>query len=146
MTVHSLKVAAYEYPKLVLDIECGSGTYVRSLGRDLARSLSTGAVMSALERIAVGVFLASDAVPGDALDTSTIAASLLPAQTALTGVAQVGLTEQEVADLRNGRPIGSKGDGGVEFAGIDAAGRLVAILTDRGKGLLWPIRVFPESV
>ncbi len=32
----------YEYPDLSLDIECGSGTYVRALGRDLGEMLGTG--------------------------------------------------------------------------------------------------------
>ena len=45
--VYSLAVASYEYPELVLHIECGGGTYVRSLGRDLAEALATAAVMSA---------------------------------------------------------------------------------------------------
>ena len=34
--IHRIEVRAYEYPELVLDVECGSGTYIRSLGRDLA--------------------------------------------------------------------------------------------------------------
>ena len=51
-----LKVAEYAFPKIVLEIECGSGTYVRSLGRDLGRRLGSGMVMSALTRTAVGVF------------------------------------------------------------------------------------------
>ena len=33
VTIHSLDVVRYEYPELVLDIHCGSGTYVRALGR-----------------------------------------------------------------------------------------------------------------
>ena len=35
---------AYDYPTLQVRIDCGSGTYVRSLGRDLAESLGNGAV------------------------------------------------------------------------------------------------------
>ena len=35
ITIHALEVVEYDYPRLVLDIRCGSGTYVRSLGRDL---------------------------------------------------------------------------------------------------------------
>ena len=54
--VYSLSLQHYEYPEIVLDIQCGSGTYVRSLGRDLADGLGTGAVMSALERTAIGDF------------------------------------------------------------------------------------------
>ena len=48
-------------PQLVVDIRCGSGTYVRSLGADLAESLGTAAVMSALVRTEIGPFRLADA-------------------------------------------------------------------------------------
>ena len=50
--IYRIEVKAYQYPELVLEVECGSGTYIRSLGRDLAESLGTAAVMSALVRTA----------------------------------------------------------------------------------------------
>src|SRR5262249_43555691 len=56
VTIHSLNILRYDYPELELVVECGSGTYIRSLGRDLASALGTAAVMSALERTAVGGF------------------------------------------------------------------------------------------
>ena len=56
VTIHGIEVVDYAYPDLVLDIHCGSGTYVRSLGRDLAESLGTSAVMSGLVRTAIGDF------------------------------------------------------------------------------------------
>ena len=145
VTVHSLQIAAYESPELTLEVRCGSGTYVRSLGRDLARSLGTGAVMSALERTAVGVFHSEDAVDGDALNAAAIDASLLPPQMALSDVPHRELTPDEVADVMHGRFVGADNAGEGEFAGIDPAGRLVAILQNRGDGLLRPVRVFPQS-
>ena len=42
ISVYRLEVTDYAYPQLQLDIECSGGTYVRSLGRDLAESLGTG--------------------------------------------------------------------------------------------------------
>lgn len=60
--IHSLEVLEYSYPTLRLKIVCGSGTYVRSLGRDLARRLGTEAVMSALTRTAIGCFHIEDAL------------------------------------------------------------------------------------
>ncbi|MDO4583232.1 MAG: tRNA pseudouridine(55) synthase TruB [Planctomycetia bacterium] len=62
ITIHHLEILRCEYPTLELSIQCGSGTYVRSLGRDLARKLGTGAVMSALTRTAVGLFRQEDAL------------------------------------------------------------------------------------
>ena len=48
--VFQIEIRRYQYPELVLNVECGGGTYIRSLGRDLAESLGTAAVMSALTR------------------------------------------------------------------------------------------------
>ena len=47
----------------VLKINCGGGTYIRSLARDIAAALGTNAVMSALRRTKSGVFEATEAVP-----------------------------------------------------------------------------------
>ena len=62
VSIHRLNVLGYEYPRLQLEIECSSGTYVRSLGRDLAEQLGTGAVMSALVRTAIGSFRVEDSI------------------------------------------------------------------------------------
>ena len=60
--IYRIDVKSYQYPELVLEIDCSGGTYVRSLGRDLAESLGTAAVMSALVRTAIGRFLVREAV------------------------------------------------------------------------------------
>ena len=49
-------------------IRCGGGTYIRSIGRDLAETLGTHAVMSALRRTKSGVFTVENAVPFSALE------------------------------------------------------------------------------
>src|SRR3989344_1383351 len=46
---------------LNLDIACSSGTYIRSLARDIGDALQTGAVVSALRRTAVGNYSLTDA-------------------------------------------------------------------------------------
>ena len=54
--IHRLTITGYEWPRLAVEIECSSGTFVRALGRDLAESLGTKAVMESLVRTAVGPF------------------------------------------------------------------------------------------
>ncbi|MEL7265336.1 MAG: hypothetical protein AAFP69_11095 [Planctomycetota bacterium] len=56
MRIDSLRVLRYEYPEVDLEIVCGSGTYVRSIGVDLAAACDTVAVMSRLTRSAIGSF------------------------------------------------------------------------------------------
>ena len=50
VSIQRITVLDYRYPELILEIECGSGTYIRSLGRDIARSLDSDAVMTGLVR------------------------------------------------------------------------------------------------
>ncbi len=52
--VFRLELLSFAYPELEVEIECGSGTYVRSIGRDLGALLGTGAGMSQLVRTRVG--------------------------------------------------------------------------------------------
>ena len=52
--VYELRLVDYDYPRMTLEVACGAGTYIRSLGRDLAAAVGTAAVMSALVRTAVG--------------------------------------------------------------------------------------------
>ena len=102
--IHDIRVLAYEYPQLELLIRCGSGTYVRSLGRDLAVSLGTGAVMSELTRTRIGSFTVADALPIDSLTLEQIEANLHPPATAIRHLPKLVLTSNQVqrASLRAG--------------------------------------------
>lgn len=60
--IHELKIVSYAWPRLVLDIRCGKGTYIRSLARDLGRSLGVGGMLTGLRRTAVGRFDVADAM------------------------------------------------------------------------------------
>lgn len=142
VTVHRIDVIDYTYPRLTLDILCGSGTYVRSLGRDLAESLGTKAVMSALERTAIGEFRVDEAADAERLTPENWLEHLRPPLAAVGTLAQVELRDEQVEAVRHGRtirlPAGLHGQ--AELAAIDAGGRLVAILTRRG-GAFRPSRV-----
>jgi len=151
VTVHRLEALRYEYPELELAIECGSGTYVRSLGRDLAAALGTAAVMSALVRTAIGDFRVEDAVALDAITNATFAEHLRPPLEALGRLPRVSVNEKELVELRHGRPIEMRGlvrplaEAGSpagEWAAVDPAGRLAAILFEKQPNQLWPARNF----
>lgn len=73
--IHRLEIVSFDPPELTLEIECGSGTYIRSLGRDIGERLGCGAVMSALTRTRVGSFELSDAI-----SISSLTAELLPSR------------------------------------------------------------------
>ena len=138
---------AYEYPELTLEVRCGAGTYVRSLGRDLAESLGTAAVMSALVRTAVGDFQIGQSTDPRQLTGQNWRDHLLPPLRAVESLARVELSAEEVPLVRQGRTISRETSqpAGEEFAAVDRAGRLVAILTCPAAGLLRPLRNLPPE-
>jgi tRNA pseudouridine55 synthase len=148
VTVYRMTIVGYEYPELKLEIDCGSGTYVRSLGRDLARSLGTAAVMSALVRTAIGDFRVEEAIEPDALNAENWRGHLRPPLDAVASLPRIELTAEQVVQIRSGQfiadPLGT-GRGSEEVAAANSAGGLVAILTRRGSGLLGPSRNFPAD-
>ena len=146
ITVHSIEVLSYEYPELILDIHCGSGTYVRSLGRDLAESLGTGAVMSALERTAIGGFHVDEAVSLDDLTPGNLAEYLHPALAAVESMPTATLTADQYARIANGQSIGLTDlPDADEIAALDSVGQLAAILIPRGNKTWRPLRFFPRD-
>jgi tRNA pseudouridine55 synthase len=150
VSIHRLAIRHYEYPELELDIECGSGTYVRSLGRDIAAALATSAVMSALERTAIGCFRVEDAVDVDDVTPETLPKHLQPALAALPSLPRVVLSDAELIEIRHGRPATTSLLGALEvpiaatdeFAAVNSAGELVTILYEKKPGELWPARNF----
>ncbi len=136
--IHSIEIVQYDYPGLTLRIGCGSGTYIRSLGRDLAEKLGTAAVMSALERTAIGEFHVEDALPLDQLTPENLRENLLPPLRAVPGLPIVKLNEAQQRRLLNGLPLTdvvTSADSSAELAAVDAAGNLVAILRVAPDGL-----------
>jgi tRNA pseudouridine55 synthase len=144
--VFAMQLVGYAYPEFVLDIECSGGTYVRSLGRDIAAALGTGAVMSGLVRTAIGPFTLTDAVELDALSTATIALQLQPAALAVEHLPSVTLNEEEVVRVIQGKQldrIETTAHG--EVAAFDQGGRLVALLAPTETQHWRPAKVFPPG-
>ena len=143
VNVYRLDVVAYEYPELVLDIECSAGTYIRSLGRDLAESLGSAAVMSALIRTAVGDFRIEHSVAPDVLKDGDWTDRILPPLLAVGNLPVLQFAEEELARIRSGQYVDLRREGNEtraskvagEAAAIDAAGRLAAIVVCDGGGL-----------
>lgn len=60
--IDSVEIEAYDWPSLTLLIECGKGTYIRSIARDLGEALGTGGMLTDLVRTRVGSFELGDAM------------------------------------------------------------------------------------
>ncbi len=103
--VYRIDLLEYDYPELSVEIECGSGTYIRSLGRDLGNDLGCGAVMTQLVRTRVGDYRLEAAVDLEALSTQTLDAALLPALSAVAHLPRYVCSPTQVDLIRHGRPI-----------------------------------------
>ncbi len=77
VTVHRFVVAATDDPLVFrIEVECSSGTYVRTLAADLGHALGGGAHLRALRRTAVGSFTDAEARPVDELVLQSPAVAL----------------------------------------------------------------------
>jgi tRNA pseudouridine55 synthase len=69
ISIHKISLFRYypfeEYPRVIFDVVCSKGTYIRTLCSDLGQMLGPGAVMSFLVRTASGPFLLQDAIDLD---------------------------------------------------------------------------------
>lgn len=133
--IFSLSVVDFNFPDFRLDIKCGSGTYVRSLGRDVAEALGTHAVMTELVRSGIGDFQQADAVQLDGLNRDNIEQLFLPPQSMIKDMAKTELVDDEFDKLQDGNWIRRDMPEGVEdLAAYDSDGRLVVVLKrDSGR-------------
>jgi tRNA pseudouridine55 synthase len=147
--IHRMTVKSYHYPELTLEIDCGSGTYVRSLGRDLAESLGTAAVMSALVRTRIGDFSIENALNPYDLSSDNLISHLQPPLRAVEYLPRAQLSEDETHRIRNGLTIESKplaaSQEYSEFAAIDPAGQLIGVLTPMSDGRWRTLRNLPTG-
>ena len=74
--VYRMALLEYEWPLLSLRIDCGRGTYIRSIARDLGEMLEVGGYVAALRRTRVGPFDASDAIAIEQVERDGVAAHL----------------------------------------------------------------------
>jgi tRNA pseudouridine55 synthase len=108
--IHEAAVTAAPDPDHVeITLRTGKGVYVRSLARDLARTLGAEGHVSALRRERVGPFSVENAVTLDSLEEmvhrGAASEGLLPVATALDDIPELAVTDQDAFSLRQGRPI-----------------------------------------
>jgi tRNA pseudouridine55 synthase len=133
----------------VLEAECGKGTYVRALARDLGRALGTLGHVAALRRTRVGPFGEENAVSLATLerltpDREALLAVLEPVEIALRDIPALAISAADAARLRRGQPVLLRGRDAPILAGTVYAttrGTLVA-LGEVSEGELKPKRIF----
>lgn len=134
IVVHEIELIRYEFPILELRIVCGSGTYVRSLGRDLGESLGCGAVMTGLIRTAIGSFALGDASrTEDFTSADQIAAMVTPLGTGVSELTRVVVDADQIQSLSFGQKLQLSLEE-EQVAAFDANGILIAVLARSEDG------------
>lgn len=102
--IFSLNIVSIERPVIVFDVVCSEGTYVRTLGEDIACALRTVGVLQALRRTRVGMFNIDESVSMDCLDEQNVDTPgwLLPADRITADLPSAILSEVAVRKFVNG--------------------------------------------
>ena len=146
VTIHSLEIIEYEYPHLRLRVSCGSGTYIRSLVRDIGAELGVGGYCEKIVREAVGPFKDKGSVKIDDINADNIEQFIIPPVEIIPPEARITVTDVQARDLAMGRPIESplQSTGELKlFGAVNSHGDLIGLLRpDQAGGKLQPQKIF----
>ena len=102
--IYELKIIDFNDNILTLEITCGSGTYIRALGRDIAYKLNTYATMISLVRTKVGKFDLNQSIDIKSLTKDNIENYFLPIDSVLD-YNKIELSDINTKKILNGQTI-----------------------------------------
>ncbi len=145
IVVHEIRILEFDYPRLDIEVCCGSGTYIRSLARDLGQRLGCGGLVQKLRRTRIGpVFTEKEAVTVD-IDKDEARRRLLSMETGARAFGCVlFMDESKIAALAQGKalPWDSGREDGISSV-FSPEQKLVAIVEfDREAKSVRPVKVF----
>ena len=137
MTVSRFEALAFrqegEFLDVDVSVDCSSGTYIRSLARDLGEALGVGGRLTALRRTSVGPFELADALTLEQLEEAP-RLSLTLDEALARSYPVLEVTEEEAAALAMGKWLEPRGLVGVHAA-VAPDGRSIALIKEKGKRL-----------
>ncbi len=147
--IDRIAVLDYAWPILALEVDCGGGTYIRSLARDVGEKLGSSGYVQTLRRTRIGGFTLDQAVdPGVLVNRAAFESHLLDPVLAVQGLTQIVLDPAQRAAVALGKriPVGESGlaapNCSKPIALVDQDGALVALAElDLEGGWLQPRKV-----
>jgi tRNA pseudouridine55 synthase len=149
--IHSLRLIEQpDADHAIFEAECGKGTYVRAIARDLGRALGTLGHVAELRRMQVGSFSEEDAITLDDVEKlaesspDALIAALLPVASSLSEIPAVSVGPDDAQRIRMGQPVFLRGRDAPILEGtvtVSARGALIA-LAEIEQGALKPKRIF----
>ncbi len=133
--IDSIQLLSYEWPFVEIEVNCGKGTYIRSIARDVGAALHCGGLVETLRRTRVGPFLAEQGV-GLERRPQNLSQCVLPMVSAVPELEQIRLELPDRLRLCRGMQIAWNHGDPRPIAVVDEADELVAIATATGSFLL----------
>lgn len=147
--VESITLLDFDGARLRLAVTCGSGTYIRSLARDLGEALGCGAHVTALRRTWVEPFLQPRMFTLDALEAmaaeggeAALDALLLPVEAGLVHFEAVHVDADQARRLGHGQPVAVAGEPATNLNLLGPDGRSLGLGRRDEAGQVWPRRLF----
>jgi tRNA pseudouridine55 synthase len=109
VTIHELNLIEWQSPRLVFEVSCSKGTYIRTLAEDIAKALNSCAHLIKLRRTYVEPFESHAMVSLDELEAAladgTLNAHLLPIDEGLPDWPRINIEEDQQPKFSNGNPF-----------------------------------------
>ena len=108
--IRGIKILKFDYPKLTIKVECGKGTYIRSLAHDLGESLGCGGHISDLVRLFCGSFPIDESVTLEQIEEAVGSPEswrqhLYHIDRVLLHLKSITLGSERVEQLRHGQAV-----------------------------------------
>lgn len=145
VSVTAVRVGELRPLEADFEVDCGPGTYVRTLCVEAGRRLGLPACMAALRRLACGPFTIEQALPQERWDAGALAAALLDSAIALAHLPERSLSAQEAEAVEHGRSVDAPAEALAGMWRLTKEGRLLALAQAGPQGSLRPKRVFSGS-
>ena len=150
VTIHRLELTNFASPDVEISVECGTGTYVRTLAHDLGQALGCGGYLASLRRLGSQPFDIEMAHSFEACEEASRAGKiddLLIAPEKGLQFPVIRLAPPGARRVENGGDISpgtlERAKPGTRVTALGTDGRLIAILELRADRRLWPLRVLP---
>jgi tRNA pseudouridine55 synthase len=156
--IDRIDLLRFEPPDVEIEVECGKGTYIRSLANDLGEELGCGGHLAALERTRVGPFTIDSAKSVQELERAFGLGdwdeALLPLDCGLVNLPAITLHIEDEKDIRHGQAVRidddrlsgvAVSDGGQYRAYAEDGGLVGIIRYEAGTGVWRPRKVFDPA-
>ena len=152
--IYSIAIDSIDLPHLGLTVDCGRGTYLRSIAHDLGEMLGCGGYVVDLARVSCGRFTAQDALTLQDLEGAAVGGRwrdcLHPVDWALLDCEPLLVTLDEERAIGNGQAIPADGSAATperrQARAYNRDGVFLALMEYRAGTQMWqPTRVFQPS-